>query len=52
MKHEMKHRVCHWFYCHKCGLVNMKNGASTKALDKDCPGAKEDLDKVEVRLRK
>lgn len=34
--HIMKRRVCHWLACTRCGLVQLKNDVSRKAVSKPC----------------
>ena len=36
-------RICHWFFCTKCGIVYLNNKATRKYLKKPCPGAENDL---------
>lgn len=50
--HEMRFRVCHWFFCNKCGIVNLNNKETHKTLEKKCPGSTEDKEKIKVRLGK
>lgn len=34
--HRMTERVLHWCYCANCGLLNLKNEATRRAMKKSC----------------
>ncbi|MBK9496485.1 MAG: hypothetical protein IPO08_18660 [Xanthomonadales bacterium] len=40
--HNLDGRFIHWFYCTKCGLVELKNEATRRELKKACPGAEKE----------
>jgi hypothetical protein len=39
--HSFQYKVCHWWYCSGCGLIQMNNTASRKAAKQACRGAEE-----------
>ena len=34
--HKMNRKIYHWRYCSQCGLVELKNKATRRALRKKC----------------
>lgn len=36
--HSFTKKLLHWIYCSKCGLVNLKNDATRKAMNEKCSG--------------
>lgn len=54
MKHQFHPacRICHWWYCAKCGEIQLKNVASRKAWAKLCPGAEKDEDREVTVIKK
>lgn len=34
--HRMTERILHWLYCANCGLVNLKNDTTRRALRATC----------------
>jgi hypothetical protein len=34
--HQMTRKILHWRYCARCGLMNLKNDATRRALRAPC----------------
>lgn len=34
--HRFTKKICHWYYCARCGLVALKNQATEDAIRKGC----------------
>lgn len=47
MTHTFTRKVLKWNFCAKCGLIELRNTASNKAVLKDCPGKR---DRIDVRF--
>ena len=41
ISHAFTYKILNWYYCSRCGLINLKNESTKKAMNKPCPG-KED----------
>lgn len=34
--HQMTQKLLHWRYCARCGLLNLKNDSTRRALKREC----------------
>ena len=47
--HQFTKKICHWFYCSGCGLVNLKNEATRKRMMLGCESMEDQIWTTETK---